>query len=68
MGQIGRLWHRMYPVTRVIKNPEDPSKPKVVNTRQYLEIMTFFPDGSTESNQFKKFLESEQKMFQKLWS
>lgn len=68
MGHIGRLWHRMYPVVRLIKSPEDPSKPKAVNSRQFLEILTFFPDGSAESDEFKKFLASEQKMFTKLWS
>lgn len=68
MGQIGRLWHRMYPVVRLIKSPEDPSKPKPVNSKQYLELLTFFPDGSAESEEFKKYLSSEQKMFTKLWS
>lgn len=68
MGHIGRLWHRMYPEIRKIRDPQDPSRPKIVQTRKYLEILTFFPDDSTESKQFKQFLESEQKMFAKIWS
>ena len=71
MGQIGRLWHRMYPVVRLIKNSQDPKgKPIPKKTFKYLEILTFFPDDSRESQDFIKFLNSQQNRlnnFQQLW-
>ena len=41
--EIGRLWHRMYPV----KN------------HQYLELITIFPQGCTEANLLIKWLSSQ---------
>ncbi|MDF5722365.1 MAG: RAMP superfamily protein [Rhizonema sp. PD37] len=71
MGQIGRLWHRMYPVVKLVKNPQDPNgKPIPRTTPKYLEFLTLFPDNSTESRQFLKFLNSQQNhsnSFQRLW-
>ena len=67
MGQIGRLWHRMYPKVRLVKDPENPKKPMPLVTRQYFELVTLFPDQSIESTQLLDFLESQQKLFQKLW-
>ncbi|AFY57365.1 hypothetical protein Riv7116_4958 [Rivularia sp. PCC 7116] len=71
MGQIGRLWHRMYPFVRLVKNPEDPKgKPIPKKTFRYLEFLTLFPDNSRESQDFIKFLNSQQNRsnsFQKLW-
>ena len=68
MGVIGRLWHRMYPRVRLIKNPQDPKgKPLAKRTREYFELLTLFPDGSAKSDAFLTFLESEQKRFQRLW-
>jgi len=69
MGQIGRLWHRMYPIVHVVKNPQD-QKPKPRKTRGYLELLTIFPDNSPESRQFLQFLNSQSNRpnnFQKLW-
>jgi CRISPR-associated protein Cmr6 len=67
MSQIGRLWHRMYPLVRLVKDPANPSQPVVHPTRQYLEILTLFPDNSSKSNQFVSFLASNQSKFTKLW-
>ena len=70
MGQIGRLWHRMYPVVRLVRNRQDPEgKPYPLKTPKYLEILTLFPDNSPESRQFINFLNSQQhrpKSFQRL--
>jgi len=69
MGHIGRLWHRMYPIVRLVKNPHD-EKPKPRITTRYLELLTIFPDNSLESKQFIQFLNSQSKQpnnFQKLW-
>jgi len=65
--QIGRLWHRMYPVVRLKKNPDNPNKPIIGKSREFLELLTLFPDDSEEFEDFLHFLESEQKMFQLLW-
>jgi CRISPR-associated protein Cmr6 len=67
MSQISRIWHRMYPVVQLRKDPNNPKKPIVRPTAQYLELLTIFSDNSELSNQFLDFLESEQKMFEKLW-
>ncbi|MFB2875685.1 RAMP superfamily protein [Floridanema aerugineum] len=67
LGNIGRLWHRMYPVIGLKKNPDEPSKPILRNTNQFFELLTFFPDDSEHSDEFLDFLASEQKLFQKLW-
>ncbi|UBF24362.1 RAMP superfamily protein [Kovacikia minuta CCNUW1] len=71
VGQIGRIWHRMYPVVR-LKPPENPgSKPQPVLTRKYLELLTFFPDDSLESKEFLQYLSAQAdraRGFQKLWS
>ncbi len=67
IGNIGRLWHRMYPVVQLKKNPEDAKKPIIRKTNQFMELVTLFPDNSADSNEFVKYLESEQRMFQKLW-
>lgn len=70
MGRIGRLWHRMYPVVRLVRDPKNPSKPIPKSTPGYLELLTLFPDDSPESTQFVDFLDSQQnqpKGFQQLW-
>lgn len=69
VGQIGRIWHRMYPLVRLVKIPNQPeSKPTLKPTEQYFELLTFFPDESPKSRDLLKFLQSEQKIFQRLWS
>jgi CRISPR-associated protein Cmr6 len=67
IGQIGRLWHRMYPKVRLVKDPENPKRPKPLVTRQFFELVTLFPDQSVESDELIYYLESQQKTFQKLW-
>ena len=60
MGQIGRLWHRMYPVVRVVRDRQDPTaRPYPLKTSKYLEFLTLFPDHSSESRQFIDFLNSQ---------
>ncbi|MDX2098054.1 MAG: hypothetical protein SFW36_09790 [Leptolyngbyaceae cyanobacterium bins.59] len=67
VGQIGRLWHRLYPVVILRKNPDNPKKPIPRQTSQFLELLTLFPDDSTEAIDFLNFLETQQKSFVKLW-
>jgi CRISPR-associated protein Cmr6 len=70
MGKIGRLWHRMYPVARLVKRKDDPNgKPLAIMPAncQYLELRTLFPDNSSEFEQFLQFLKNEQTTFAKLW-
>ena len=69
IGQIGRIWHRMYPLVRLVKIPNQPeSKPILKPTEQYFELLTFFPDESPESCDLLKFLQSQQRIFQRIWS
>jgi CRISPR-associated protein Cmr6 len=56
----------MYPIVRLVKDPDDPNKPIAKKTPKYLEILTFFPDNSLESNEFLHLLNSE-KSFEKLY-
>jgi CRISPR-associated protein Cmr6 len=70
MGQIGRLWHRMYPRFSVVKNSE--GKEIYKPTDQYVELLTIFPDvtGGVEQQRiaqdFLQFLDQETD-FRKLW-
>ena len=66
IGQIGKLWHRMYPLVSAIKDPET-GKVKMKVTPKYIELLTIFPDNSPECRDFLRFLESEQEQFSKLW-
>ncbi|WP_448597400.1 RAMP superfamily protein [Thermoleptolyngbya sp.] len=68
LNQIGRLWHRMYPVVLRQPNPKNAKRaiPKV--TSSYLELLTLFPDKhDPETQDFLRFLQSEQDDFEKLW-
>jgi len=67
VSQVGRLWHRMYPIVRLLKNPEDPRKPLVKRTFSYLELLTIFPDDSPESQKFGEFLNTKPYRFEQLW-
>jgi len=60
MGQIGRIWHRMYP--RHITSTSG----KLQSTREYVELLTIFPDGSDKTQNFLEFLKN-QSDFIKLW-
>lgn len=64
---IGRIWHRMYPVILLQKNPDEPKKPKVKPTCRYLELITIFPDDSKECDDFLQFLNTNPENFEKLW-
>ena len=67
VSQIGRIWHRMYPLVR-LKPPEKPGeKPKPIPTPKYLELLTIFPDDSRESDQLLDFLKSHPRQFQPVW-
>ncbi len=66
LGNIGRTWHRMYPLVRLVKDPETQKQvPKP--TSKYLEFLTFFPDDSRECRAFIAYLQQEQNDFQRLW-
>lgn len=67
MGQMGRLRHRMYPWLRVVKDPKNDDQPKVINTRKFLELLTLFPDGSEEMDDFLVFLSGSPGGFVRLW-
>ncbi len=67
IGTISRLWHRMYPVVLLKKDPENPHKPIVRNTPRFLELVTIFPDESQKSNDFLDFLKSNSDGFEQLW-
>lgn len=71
VGQIGRLWHRMYPVVRLVKDPANPNgKPLAKPTHEYFELLTLFPDDSQSASDLLNFLEAQQGRsmgFQKLW-
>lgn len=60
LGQIGRIWHRMYPV--YIKNKEGQIK----KTIKYIELLTIFPDSSQKTQYFIQFL-AQTNHFTKLW-
>lgn len=64
--QIGRLWHRMYPVGNLIKDVHNASKTKG-KPILCLELLTIFPDSSDEFKNFLKFLQSEPGGFKRLW-
>lgn len=64
-SSVGRIWHRMYPFINRKKDEEGRSKP--IETPAYFEFLTIFPDETPECGEFLDFLESEQRMFQKLW-
>ncbi len=60
MGQIGRLWHRMYPIVRMERDRENPDRPEPNVMRNYLEILTIFPDQAPETQEFLDYLEDHQ--------
>ncbi|MCT7971769.1 RAMP superfamily CRISPR-associated protein [Laspinema olomoucense] len=75
INQIGRLWHRMYPVVRVVKTPleDGQEKKEAIVTKEFWELLTIFPDNSPDCTNFIKFLhqeaglKSQRDSFQKLW-
>jgi len=67
ISQVGRLWHRMYPVVKLVDNPKNPGKKKPKMTPNYLELLTIFPDNSDKCNDFLDFLDTEPEGFRRLW-
>ena len=70
MGEIGRIWHRMYPVVGLNRPIEPGGKPIPRPTPRFLELLTIFPDDSLESERFLEFLHSQQgtsRGFRLLW-
>ncbi|MBD2150970.1 RAMP superfamily protein [Pseudanabaena sp. FACHB-1277] len=66
VGQIGRLWHRMYPLMKLEPDPNDPAKKIPKPTASYLELLTIFPDGSDDCLNFLNFL-ADDGQFKQLW-
>lgn len=60
LGQIGRIWHRMYPV--YIKTQDGQIK----KTIKYIELLTIFPDSSQSTQDFLQYLDQTSD-FTKLW-
>lgn len=67
ISQIGRLWHRMYPVVILVDDPNNQGKKIPRMTSNYLEILTIFPDDSSECEHFLNFLRSNPGDFKRLW-
>lgn len=66
VGQIGRLWHRMYPLMKLEPDPNDSAKKIPKPTASYLELLTIFPDGSDDCLNFLNFL-ADDGQFKQLW-
>ena len=68
MGRIGRIWHRMYPQFKVVKDAQ--GKPIWKPTEQYVELLTIFPNVEDRERQivqdFLTFLGNETDFIQ-LW-
>jgi CRISPR-associated protein Cmr6 len=67
IGQISRIWHRMYPAIRLTQDPENPTRARVRQTPKYLELIVIFPDNSRECNDFLNFLQGNPEGFKQLW-
>lgn len=61
MGNIGRIYHRMYPHYK--------TKEGIIRRvgSQYVELLTIFPDGNDRTRQFLDFLATPNSKFTKLW-
>jgi CRISPR-associated protein Cmr6 len=64
---IGRLWHRMYPVVNKKPDPANPQREVPVSTPRYIELLTLFPDDTSAFDRFIQYLETEQEEFELLW-
>jgi CRISPR-associated protein Cmr6 len=67
LNQIGRIWHRMYPIVLTKPDPDNADKRIPKTTPGYLELLTVFPDNTSDFDQFLAFLASNQTDFQLLW-
>lgn len=59
IGQIGCIWHRMYPRYTITNN-------QLQSTKEYVELLTIFPDESESAEDFLDYLDSTSD-FIKLW-
>lgn len=61
MGKISRVWHRMYPcyIKKEGKNVKNQEY-------QFVELLTIFPDSSSETREFLNFLKTSN-IFTKVW-
>jgi len=65
LGQISRLWHRMYPPkVRVV---QQEGKRKVKPTNRFIELLTIFPDRSPDSDKFVDFMKTQPDGFELIW-
>jgi CRISPR-associated protein Cmr6 len=64
---IGRLWHRMYPIVLRKPDPKQPDRFLPKETPRYLELLTLFPDDSPEFDRFIHYLNEQQDEFKLLW-
>jgi CRISPR-associated protein Cmr6 len=66
MGQIGRMWHRMYP--RYLPPTAEKMPPK--DTGEFIELLTIFPNRSgkdaAKTQEFLDFLR-DRSDFEQLW-
>ncbi len=67
ISQIGRLWHRMYPVVVLRDDPTRPGIRIPRMTSNYLELLTIFPDDSRKCEDFLSFIHSRSSEFERLW-
>jgi CRISPR-associated protein Cmr6 len=67
LNQIGRIWHRMYPIVLSKPDPEHPEKRIPKPTPRYLEFLTIFPDDSQDFQEFLAFLQSSPFGFERLY-
>jgi CRISPR-associated protein Cmr6 len=68
ISQVGKLWHRMYPVVNVVRTADGGKKARP--THQYLELLTIYQDDSPEYKSFSEFLHKKstsEGSFQLLW-
>ena len=57
MGKIGRIWHRMYP-QHILQNGKNSRVDK-----EYVELLTIFPDSDSQSQEFLDFLATDKSQF-----
>ena len=71
MGQVGKIWHRMYPVIQLDEDRDNPDVSKVIRQKEFIELLTIFSDPTSQSQQFLDFLkeqhQKDDKNFKKLW-
>jgi CRISPR-associated protein Cmr6 len=67
LGNIGRIWHRMYPIAELKASSQDPNKDIAEKIDAFIEILTIFPDNDIpECQPFLQFLSKENE-FTKVW-